>query len=156
MCLKANHYEDTGILRIKVADRIIIWVTYTSLILLQLLKMASWVIYAQCGPLWKQSHGLHMTGFIVAHVCESIHYAIQQLSPSAWLHCTHQGLPISPKTVAQKSQVKWPWGPSNQTLLPNPTVLKILTEKCNYLPFKMRDCVTLLQPQVLFDMDRNI
>jgi hypothetical protein len=36
MCVKDNHYEDMAILRINVSDRIIIWLTYISLILLYL------------------------------------------------------------------------------------------------------------------------
>jgi hypothetical protein len=54
--------------------------------------MTSLIIYAYCGPLWHGSNKPHETGFVISYVSGSIHYAIQQLSPHAWLHCIHQGL----------------------------------------------------------------
>jgi hypothetical protein len=61
-----------------------------------------------------------------------------------------------PKMANQRSWIRWPHWPSNWTLLLNPTVLKMLVEKCNYLPTKMRGCFSLLQPQLLHDVERNI
>jgi hypothetical protein len=51
------------------------------------------------------------------------------------------------------SVAKWP---SNQTLPANPMALKMLSEKCSYLPTKMRECAILEQPQLLPDVERNI
>jgi len=47
-----------------------------------------------------------MRGFVVSYVCGSIHYAIQQLSPSARLHCIHQRRHTSPKIHAVVQRVK--------------------------------------------------
>jgi hypothetical protein len=55
-------------------------------------------LFAQCNRPQKR-------GFIVSYVNRSIHYAIPKLSPSARLHCIHQGLHTSPKIVVQVTSV---------------------------------------------------
>jgi len=90
---------------------------------------------------------------------------IQQLSPSARLHCKHQGLHSSPKTVVWRSSIRWPQWPSNCTLPPNPRVLKMLIEKCSYVPTKIGVCVCvcvcarachLAAARNIDDVERNI
>jgi hypothetical protein len=61
-----------------------------------------------------------------------------------------------PKTKVQRSWVRRPQWLSNQTLLPNPTVLIVLTEKCSYMPTKMRGYAIFLQSQLSPDAKRNI
>jgi len=34
-----------------------------------------------CGPSWKWSNRAHKRGFVISHVCASVHYAILQISP---------------------------------------------------------------------------
>jgi hypothetical protein len=45
----------------------------------------------------------HKKGFVITYVCGSIHYVVQQLIPSARLHCIHEGLRMFPKQVAWRS-----------------------------------------------------
>jgi len=47
------------------------------------------IFYAHCGPLRKVKRP-HKRGFVASYQRGSIHYAIQQLIPSARLHCIHQ------------------------------------------------------------------
>jgi len=66
----------------------------------QLFKIISLIMYIM--PL-HESDVRHPWEFVVSYVRGNIHYAIQQLSPSVRLHCTHQGLHTSPHIVFQVS-----------------------------------------------------
>jgi hypothetical protein len=111
---------------------------------------------AHCRPKWNGNNRPQKRGMVVSYVSGSVHHAIQQLSPCDRLHCIHQGLHVSPKTVVHRSEVRRSRWLSNRILPPNPTVLKMFIEKCSYLPARIRGCAILLQPQLSLDMERNI
>jgi hypothetical protein len=118
--------------------------------------MTSSIIYAHCVPSCKWSNRPRNRGFFVSCVHGA---AIMRFSSSALgLDFTSYTrlLHTSAKTVDQRSEVRWPWWPSNRTLSPNPMVLKILTEKCSYLHTRTRGCAILLQARLSPDVQRNI
>jgi hypothetical protein len=117
--------------------------------------MTSPIIYAYCVPSCKWSDRPRNRGFVVSCVHGA---AIMPFSSSAlelnWTSYTR--LHTFSKIVDQRSEVRWPRWPSNRTLSPNPTVLKILPEKCSYLSTRTRGCAILLQTRLSPDVQRNI
>jgi len=71
------------------------------------------IIYAHCGPSCTWSKRPHRRRFVVSYVHESIHYAIQQPSPSIRLHCVHKV--NSPKELSQVTSVAKQADPAPQT-----------------------------------------
>jgi len=86
-------------------------------------------------PVYAYCEVTDMTGLIVSYTRGSVHYAIQQLSPSSPLHYIRQGLHTLPKTVVKRNQVRRPWWPSNRTLPPSPKISKMwLRNAITFLP----------------------
>jgi hypothetical protein len=107
------------------------------------LEMTTLIVSAHLSPssYWGNSVLHRVT--IMFNVSTGVQHSIQHLSPTVWLDGIHQRLHMTPEKVVQRRKMWWCRRPSNWSTLPNPTVWKVLIQKCQ-LHAKMRTCGNLV------------